>query len=230
MVRGVEDLRTPLSEIIALDKKMRGTLSGFMMPSFVIDLPGGGGKRLVSTKESYDEATGEATYTAPGLPGTKGLKEYKYKDPRPFTKSELLELRTQREKAREMSKLLDNAGKQVDEEPVVSTQLANTPLRETLAAEKSEVAQQVVDTPPIKEPVIQTPVVKEPTVEAPKIHKPARQDKSEPLPMPALHWDAGRTQKERASLTTWVYPEAMPPPDSATQSFQLIVGSKDRPW
>jgi len=58
MVKGVEDLRTPLSEIINLDKQLRGTLSGFMMPSFVVDLPGGGGKRLVSTFEEHDAEAG----------------------------------------------------------------------------------------------------------------------------------------------------------------------------
>ncbi|KAI8930503.1 hypothetical protein NX059_012452 [Plenodomus lindquistii] len=83
MVQGVEDLRTPLSKILRLDKELRGTFSGFMMPSFVVDLPGGGGKRLVSTYESYDESVGVATYTAPGLPGLKGLKTYTYYDPQP---------------------------------------------------------------------------------------------------------------------------------------------------
>jgi hypothetical protein len=79
MVQGIEDLRTPLQDIIDLDKQIRGTLSGFMMPSFVIDLPGGGGKRLVSTFEKYEH--GVATYTAPGLPGKKGEREYTYYDP-----------------------------------------------------------------------------------------------------------------------------------------------------
>ena len=79
MVQGVEDLRTPLHEIIKLDKEIRGTLSGFMMPSFVVDLPGGGGKRLVSTFDSYEN--GVAKYTAPGLGGKKAKKEYKYYDP-----------------------------------------------------------------------------------------------------------------------------------------------------
>ncbi len=83
MVRGIEDLRTPLRTILDLDKKLRGTLSGFMMPAFVIDLPGGGGKRLVSTVEDYNEKTGVAIYTAPGLPGQKGKIQYTYYDPKP---------------------------------------------------------------------------------------------------------------------------------------------------
>jgi lysine 2,3-aminomutase len=87
MVKGVEDLRTPLKDIIKLDKELRGQLSGFMMPSFVIDLPGGGGKRLVSTHESYKD--GKATYKAPGLPGAKGKRVYTYYDPKPVMETVL---------------------------------------------------------------------------------------------------------------------------------------------
>jgi lysine 2,3-aminomutase len=97
MVKGVEDLRTPLEEIIKLDKDIRGTLSGFMMPSFVIDLPGGGGKRLVSTHEKY--VNGVATYTAPGLHGEKGQREYTYYDPKPVEVVQLAELRQQKVQA-----------------------------------------------------------------------------------------------------------------------------------
>jgi hypothetical protein len=217
MVRGVEDLRTPLSEIIDLDKKLRGTLSGFMMPSFVIDLPGGGGKRLVSTKESYDEVTGEATYRAPGLPGIKGLQPYTYNDPRPFTKRELLELRTQREKAREMSKVLDNAEKQVDEKAVVNT----------TAAVKTEVAKQVVDTPSVMEPMVETPVLKETTVEAPTVRKPARQEKSKPLSMPTPHWDTGHWQNERADPEPLIYSGMTQQRAPAQQSVNFMMSSRD---
>lgn len=101
MVSGIEDLRTPLAEIIALDKKLRGTLSGFMMPSFVVDLPGGGGKRLVSTFEKHDAATGEYMYKAPGLMGTKGTREYYYYDPKPVQAGALAELRKQQHQALE---------------------------------------------------------------------------------------------------------------------------------
>ncbi|EAT84959.2 hypothetical protein SNOG_07493 [Parastagonospora nodorum SN15] len=97
MVQGIEDLRTPLQEIIDLDKQLRGTLSGFMMPAFVIDLPGGGGKRLVSTMESYEN--GVATYRAPGLPGAKGSKDYHYHDPQPIPNEAWLALREHKEEA-----------------------------------------------------------------------------------------------------------------------------------
>ena len=99
MVRGIEDLRTPLKTILDLDMKLRGTLSGFMMPAFVIDLPGGGGKRLVSSRKTYDEVTGVATYTAPGLPGDKGRRTYYYHDPKPISKFAVKELRQEQEQA-----------------------------------------------------------------------------------------------------------------------------------
>lgn len=97
MVRGIEDLRTPLSTILDLDERLRGTLSGFMMPAFVIDLPGGGGKRLVSTYESYKD--GVAVYKAPGLPGKKGEREYTYYDPKPVNDAAVKQLRQEQEQA-----------------------------------------------------------------------------------------------------------------------------------
>lgn len=103
MVHGIEDLRTPLSKIIQLDKELRGTLSGFMMPAFVVDLPGGGGKRLVSTHKSYDEATGVAVYEAPGLPGDKGRRTYEYHDPKPISDVAVEELRQEQEQALEQN-------------------------------------------------------------------------------------------------------------------------------
>jgi len=105
MVQGIEDLRTPLQEIITLDKELRGKLSGFMMPSFVIDLPGGGGKRLVSTMETYEN--GEATYSAPGLPGAKGKKTYKYYDPKPIETKVLEEFQQEQLQALERGETLE---------------------------------------------------------------------------------------------------------------------------
>jgi lysine 2,3-aminomutase len=113
MVRGIEDLRTPLSTIIRLDKELRGTLSGFMMPAFVIDLPGGGGKRLVSTYESYDEKTGVAVYRAPGLPGKKGTQTYEYHDPKMVTKSAIKTLRQEQEQALEQNVPLEELARPV---------------------------------------------------------------------------------------------------------------------
>ncbi|KAJ4394978.1 hypothetical protein N0V91_011144 [Didymella pomorum] len=89
MVPGIEDLRTPLSSMIRLEKEIRGRQSGFMTPAFVVDLPGGGEKRGVSTYETYDEAAGIAVYQARGLPGEKGKALYYYYDPKPSPTVEL---------------------------------------------------------------------------------------------------------------------------------------------
>lgn len=78
MVQGVEDLRTPLRDILDIESHVRGTIAGFMTPSFVVDLPGGGGKRLAATFQSYDQATGVSKFVAPGV---KGDTVHEYHDP-----------------------------------------------------------------------------------------------------------------------------------------------------
>lgn len=67
MVPGAEDLRTPLATAIELEKQMRGTTSGFNTPAFVVDLPGGGGKRDVHSYESYNSTTGISVYRSPNV-------------------------------------------------------------------------------------------------------------------------------------------------------------------
>ena len=76
MVRGVEDLRTPLRDILDLERQIRGTIAGFMTPQFVVDLPGGGGKRLAASYQSYDEETGVSKYIAPAVKGPGRVFEY----------------------------------------------------------------------------------------------------------------------------------------------------------
>ncbi|RYP51461.1 hypothetical protein DL768_003247 [Monosporascus sp. mg162] len=81
MVPKVEHLRTPLQTILDMEKQLRGSISGFCMPHFVVDLPGGGGKQLASTS-SYDRESGISTFTAPALTRQgKAGKVYKYYDP-----------------------------------------------------------------------------------------------------------------------------------------------------
>ncbi|KAB5563588.1 hypothetical protein GE09DRAFT_960734 [Coniochaeta sp. 2T2.1] len=82
MVEKVEHLRTPLQTILDLEAQIRGSIAGFMMPQFVVDLPGGGGKRLACSHKSYDRATGVSTYMAPAVTGRgKADKVYEYYDP-----------------------------------------------------------------------------------------------------------------------------------------------------
>ena len=71
MVLGVEDLRTSVASAKWLEKSIRGSTSGFNMPSFVLDAPGGGGKRDIHSHEYYDEMTGLSIYRAPSVTGTK---------------------------------------------------------------------------------------------------------------------------------------------------------------
>jgi len=67
LVKGVEELRTTVETAIALEKAVRGTLAGFNTPTFVVDAPGGGGKRVVHSFEHYNRTTGISVYTAPSV-------------------------------------------------------------------------------------------------------------------------------------------------------------------
>lgn len=65
MVQGCEHLRTTLGEGRELEKIVRGTTAGFNTPTFVCDLPGGGGKRHVASYEYYDKENGISVWRAP---------------------------------------------------------------------------------------------------------------------------------------------------------------------
>ena len=65
MVPGCEHFRTTLKEGVELEKAVRGTTAGFHTPTFVCDLPGGGGKRHVASYEYYDQENGISVWTAP---------------------------------------------------------------------------------------------------------------------------------------------------------------------
>lgn len=81
MVSGVEDLRTPLSTILELERNIRSSIAGFATPNFVVDLPRGGGKRLAGSFESYDRKTGVSRYVLPGVNGECTERVYEYHDP-----------------------------------------------------------------------------------------------------------------------------------------------------
>jgi lysine 2,3-aminomutase len=67
MVRGVEDLRTSVDTAIFIEKSVRGTTAGYNTPTFVVDAPGGGGKRDAHSFEYYDRDTGVSVYAAPSV-------------------------------------------------------------------------------------------------------------------------------------------------------------------
>lgn len=67
LVKGVEDLRTSVQAGMDLEKFVRGSTAGFNTPTFVVDAPGGGGKRQIHSYEHYDRETGISVYTAPSV-------------------------------------------------------------------------------------------------------------------------------------------------------------------
>ncbi len=78
MIPGCEHFRTTLREAIELEKEIRGTTAGFNTPMFASDLPGGGGKRFISSYEYYDEENGISVWKAPQV---KSNKLFTYFDP-----------------------------------------------------------------------------------------------------------------------------------------------------
>lgn len=67
LVKGVEDLRTTLQTGLDIEKAVRGTTAGFHTPTFVVDAPGGGGKRVAHSFEHYDRETGISVFAAPSV-------------------------------------------------------------------------------------------------------------------------------------------------------------------
>jgi lysine 2,3-aminomutase len=78
MVPGCEHFRTTLQEGVELEKAVRGVTAGFNTPTFVCDLPGGGGKRHVASYEYYDEENGISAWRAPTV---KADQVFYYFDP-----------------------------------------------------------------------------------------------------------------------------------------------------
>ena len=67
LVKGVEDLRTSVDTALHIEKHVRGSTAGFNTPVFVVDAPGGGGKRDAHSYEYYDRDTGVSVYAAPSV-------------------------------------------------------------------------------------------------------------------------------------------------------------------
>ncbi len=78
LVKGVEELRTPISTATRIEKIVRGATAGFNTPLFICDAPGGGGKRDIHSYDFYDRENGIAVYTAPSV---KAGKYFTYFDP-----------------------------------------------------------------------------------------------------------------------------------------------------
>jgi lysine 2,3-aminomutase len=78
LVKGVEELRTTVDTAISIEKHVRGSTAGFNTPTFVVDAPGGGGKRDVHSFERYDRTTGISVFMAPSV---KAGRFFMYFDP-----------------------------------------------------------------------------------------------------------------------------------------------------
>ncbi len=78
LVQGTEDLRTTLATALEVEKHVRGSTAGFNTPTFVVDAPGGGGKRDAHSYEHYDKTTGVSVYQSPSV---KAGARYVYFDP-----------------------------------------------------------------------------------------------------------------------------------------------------
>jgi lysine 2,3-aminomutase len=77
-VKGTEDLRTTLATALEVEKYVRGSTAGFNTPTFVVDAPGGGGKRDAHSYEHYDKTTGISVFLSPSV---KPGQRYVYFDP-----------------------------------------------------------------------------------------------------------------------------------------------------
>lgn len=78
MVERVEDLRTRVADTEEVERHVRGATAGFNTPTFVNDVPGGGGKRDVHSYDHYDRTTGVSVYRSPAVDEEK---LYLYFDP-----------------------------------------------------------------------------------------------------------------------------------------------------
>jgi len=101
LTAGTEDMRTSVQTAIDVEKHVRGVTSGFNTPTFVVDAPGGGGKRCVHSFELYDRKFGISIYTAPSVkPGRKFL----YFDPLHSLSDDARKVWTNEDERRELIK------------------------------------------------------------------------------------------------------------------------------
>jgi len=75
---GTEDMRTSVQTAIKVEKSVRGVTAGFNTPLFVVDAPGGGGKRDAHSYEWYDKYSGISVWEAPMV---KPDQKFLYFDP-----------------------------------------------------------------------------------------------------------------------------------------------------
>ena len=67
MVMGTEHFRVPVSDMQMLEREVRGATAGFNTPLFIVDTPGGGGKRDVHSFEYQNSKFGATGYRSPSV-------------------------------------------------------------------------------------------------------------------------------------------------------------------
>jgi len=83
LINGSSHLRTPVAEGVAIIEGLRGHTTGYAIPQFVIDGPGGGGKIPINPNYVVDTASGKIT-----LRNFEG-EIFEYPDPTPISKETL---------------------------------------------------------------------------------------------------------------------------------------------
>ncbi len=86
LITGSAHLRTAVAEGVAIIEGLRGHTTGYAVPQFVIDGPGGGGKIPINPNYLIDSAEGNVT-----LRNYEG-EIFEYPDPTPIPASELIKL------------------------------------------------------------------------------------------------------------------------------------------
>lgn len=64
MVKNAEHFRTTIEESISIYNSVTGFFPGFLSPKFVVDLPGGGGKKNICAYERQESRDGTYAYTS----------------------------------------------------------------------------------------------------------------------------------------------------------------------
>jgi lysine 2,3-aminomutase len=67
MVLGTEHFRVRVAEMQRLEREVRGATAGFNTPLFIVDAPGGGGKRDVHSYEYRNDKYGISGYRSPSV-------------------------------------------------------------------------------------------------------------------------------------------------------------------
>ncbi len=86
LINGSSHLRTSVAEGVSVIEALRGHTTGYAVPQFVIDAPGGGGKVPINPNYLIDTAPGQVT-----LRNFEG-KVFEYPDPSPMPAAELQKL------------------------------------------------------------------------------------------------------------------------------------------